>query len=73
MPFAAATNFDATPHVWAFLDSSFWTDGQQIAVSIRTNEVQNRYGQVFLKAGRSTGVDHSTGNIRYGKPILRTQ
>ena len=67
LPFAEAEIQGVNRDAWKFSYDPGWTDGQQIAVSIRTNEVQNRIGQVFLKAGRSTGVDHSTGNIRYGK------
>ena len=37
-----------------------------MAVSIRTKEVQNRFGQVILKARRSTTVGDN-GNIVYGK------
>ena len=50
---------------WTFDYDPGWTDGQQVSVSIRTRDVQNRYGQVDLKAGRSTKTDGV--NIVYGK------
>ena len=67
LPFAAATIAHATtPWIWNFTYSPTWTHGQQVSVSIRTTEVQNRYGQVALKARRSTRVGDN-GNIVYGK------
>ena len=66
LPFAGATNDALTPHLWSFSYAPGWTAGQQVVVSIRTEDVQNRYGQVALKAGRSTTVGGS-GNIVYGK------
>ena len=66
LPFAAATNDALTPHLWSFSYAPGWTAGDQVAVSIRNEEVQNRYGQVYLKARRSTTVG-GDGNIVYGK------
>ena len=67
LPFAKATNVHASlPHRWIFDYAPGWTAGQQVVVSIRTVEVQNRYGQVALKAGRSTSTD-GDNNIVYGK------
>ena len=67
LPFAGATNDALTPHQWTFSYAPGWTDGQQVSVSIRTTyEVQNRYGQVLLKARRSTSTN-SEGNLVYGK------
>ena len=67
LPFAAATNLNTVPHIWTFNYDPGWTDGQQVLVSIRTTyEVQNRYGQVLLKARRSTTVS-GEGNLVYGK------
>ena len=67
LPFAKATNDALTPSLWSFNYDPGWTDGQQVLVSIRTTyEVQNRYGQVLLKARRSTTVD-GEGNLVYGK------
>ena len=69
LPFAGATNPHASlPNVWNFTyaPNPAWTDRQQLLVSIRTKEVQNRFGQVALKAGRSTRTDGSN-NIVYGK------
>ena len=68
LPFAAATIAHATtPWIWNFTYSPTWTHGQQVSVSIRTTyEVQNRYGQVALKAIRTTRVGDN-GNIVYGK------
>ena len=43
-----------------------WAAGHQVLVSIRTKDVQNRFGQVILKARRSTTVGDN-GNIVYGK------
>ena len=74
LPFAEATNVHASfPHRWIFDYAPGWTAGQQVSVSIRTKEVQNRYGQVALKAGRSTSTDgktHSTyarGSSKFGQ------
>ena len=47
LPFAGATNDALTPHHWTFSYAPGWTAEQQVAVSIRTKEVQNRYGQVL--------------------------
>ena len=66
LPFAGATNDALTPHLWSFSYEPGWTAGQQVSVSIRTKDVQNRYGQVLLKARRSTTVGDN-GNIVYGK------
>ena len=67
LPFAEATNVHATfPHRWIFDYAPGWTAGQQVVVSIRTKEVQNRYGQVALKARRTTRTD-GNNNIIYGK------
>ena len=67
LPFAEATNVHASlPHRWIFDYAPGWTAGQQVVVSIRTEEVQNRFGQVALKAGRSTRTD-GDNNIVYGK------
>ena len=67
LPFAEATNVHASfPYRWIFDYAPGWTAGQQVVVSIRTKEVQNRFGQVALKAGRSTRTD-GNNNIVYGK------
>ena len=67
LPFAEATNVHASlPHRWIFDYAPGWTAGQQVVVSIRNEEVQNRFGQVALKAGRSTSTD-GDNNIVYGK------
>ena len=52
--------------IFDFSHNPGWTDGQQVSVSIRTKEVQNRYGQVLLKQRISTTLD-GDGNIVYGK------
>ncbi len=65
LPFAKATNDALTPNLWSFNYDPGWTDGQQVLVSIRTEEVQNRYGQVDLKAIRTTKTDGV--NLVYGK------
>ena len=65
LPFAGATNDALTPHLWSFSYEPGWTAGDQVVVSIRNEEVQNRYGLVALKARRSTTTD---GNkVVYGK------
>ena len=69
LPFANAEFTHANlPYSWKFtgVPSTAWAAGDQVLVSIRTREVQNRFGQVELKAGRSTTVG-SDGNIVYGK------
>ena len=70
LPFAEATNVHASlPHRWIFDYAPGWTAGQQVVVSIRTTyEVQNRFGQVALKAGRSTSTStDGDNNIVYLK------
>ena len=67
LPFANANIVHAaTPWLWDFSYDPGWNVGDQVLVSIRTRDVQNRYGQVLLKARRSTTVD-GEGNIVYGK------
>ena len=51
---------------WQFSYDPGWTGGEQVSVSIVSDEVQNRYGQVDLKAKRSTRT-HGDNNIVYGK------
>ena len=76
LPFTDAPAIHAnTPWIRQFTYDPNWTDGQQVVVSIRTDEVQNRLGQtsgeeeragqVKFKVRRSTSV--SGGNIVYGK------
>ena len=68
LPFANAEFTHANlPYSWKFtgVPSTAWAAGDQVLVSIRTKEVQNRFGQVILKAGRSTTVGDN-GNIVYG-------
>ena len=75
LPFADATNLPGSSHQWAFSHVPGWTAGDQVLVSIRTDEVQKRVGQtageeerageVKFKSRRSTSV--SGGNIVYGK------
>ena len=68
LPFADATPVHATtPYRLKFTSyDPNWAAGGQLLVSIRTEDVQNRYGQVILKARRSTTVGDN-GNIVYGK------
>ena len=67
LPFANANIVHAaTPWLWDFSYDPGWNVGDQVLVSIRTKDVQNRYGLVYLKARRSTTVDRE-GNIVYGK------
>ena len=76
LPFADATNKATSPHRWTFTHDPNWTDGQQVLVSIRTDEVQNRVGQtageeerageVRFKSRRSTQTDRAN-TILYGK------
>ena len=68
LPFADATPVHATtPYRLKFTSyDPNWAAGDQLLVSIRTEDVQNRYGQVILKARRSTTVGDN-GNIVYGK------
>ena len=75
LPFADATNKATSPHRWTFSHAPGWTAGDQVLVSIRNDEVQNRVGQtageeerageVRFKVRRHTSV--SGGNIVYGK------
>ena len=66
LPFPNAPVHNAIPHKWGFDYDPGWTGEEQVLVSIRTKDVQNRYGQVYLKARRSTTVG-GDGNIVYGK------
>ena len=66
LPFADATHSNVFPTTWVFSHDPNWTDGQQVVVSIRNDEVQNRIGRVNFKSRRSTQTDGS-GNIVYGK------
>ena len=65
LPFADATYNELTPSVWGFTHAAGWADGDQVLVSIRNDEVQNRIGEVKFKARRHTLK--SPGNIVYGK------
>ena len=64
LPFADATSL--LPGQWNFSYIPGWTAGEQVVVSIRNDEVQNRIGKVDFKARRHT-VRVSGGNIVYGK------
>ena len=67
LPFPDAPVHNAIPHKWEFDYDPGWTGEEQVLLSIRTtDEVQNRYGQVLLKARRSTSLD-GDNNIVYGK------
>ena len=66
LPFADATNLPGSSHQWAFSHVPGWTAGDQVLVSIRNDEVQNRMGQVKFKSRRYTSQD-SSNNIVYGK------
>ena len=67
LPFADAQIAHATtPWVWQFTYAPGWTAGDQVSVSIRNDEVQNRIGEVKFKARRHT-IRTSGGNIVYGK------
>ena len=62
LPFANATNDATSRRRWTFSHDPGWAAGQQVVVSIRTEDVQNRYGQVALKAGRSTSTSKDGDN-----------
>ena len=77
LPFADAQLAHATtPWVWQFTHAPGWSAGDQVLVSIRNDEVQNRVGQtagegerageVRFKSRRYTSQDNSN-NIVYGK------
>ena len=77
LPFADAQLAHATtPWVWQFTHAPGWSAGDQVLVSIRNDEVQNRVGQtageeerageVRFKSRRSTGA-FGGNNIVYGK------
>ena len=69
LPFSTATHpqvgTDTLANAFEFSHTPGWADGQQVVVSIRTEDVQNRYGLVALSARRSTKSDGN--NIVYGK------
>ena len=52
LPFADATNKATSPHRWTFSHAPGWSAGDQVLVSIRNDEVQNRVGQT---AGKRSG------------------
>ncbi len=64
LPFADATSL--LPGQWNFSYIPGWAAGDQVLVSIRNDEVQNRMAKVDFKARRHT-VRVSGGNIVYGK------
>ena len=66
LPFANATYNTSMPEAWTFNHDPLWTAGDQVVVSIRTKELQNRIGRVKFKSRRSTSTD-SNDNIVYGK------
>ena len=67
LPFPDASLVHAsTPWALEFSHDPVWNVGDQVSVSIRTRDVQNRYGQVYLNARRSTTVG-GDNNIVYGK------
>ena len=67
LPFANAQIAHAsTPWIWQFSYVPGWTAGDQVVVSIRNDEMQNRIGEVKFKARRHT-IRTSGGNIVYGK------
>ena len=69
LPFAnAELTAPSLPWSWKIsgVPSAAWAAGDQVLVSIRTTDVQNRFGQVELKAGRSTTTD-GANNLVYGK------
>ena len=67
LPFADAQLAHATtPWVWQFTHAPGWSAGDQVLVSISTDEVQNRIGKVDFSSRRYTSQD-SSNNIVYGK------
>ena len=76
LPFADATQDSTNPEQWDFSHNPGWSAGDQVVVSIRNDEVQNRVGQtageeerageVKFKSRRYTSQDISN-NIVYGK------
>ena len=76
LPFADATQGSVNLHAWTFSYIPGWTAGDQVLLSIRNDEVQNRVGQtagererageVRFKSIRYTSQDISN-NIVYGK------
>ena len=67
LPFADATHpHSSTPWIWEWTHAPSWTAGDQVVVSIRTKELQNRIGRVKFRSRRSTSLD-SNDNIVYGK------
>ena len=66
LPFANATYNTSMPEAWTFNYDPGWTAGDQVVVSSRTKELQNRIGQVKFRSRRSTSLD-SNDNIVYGK------
>ena len=69
LPFAEATLGPATlgPGAWNFGYIPGWSAGDQVVVSIRNDEVQNRIGKVDFKARRHTLRTDASKNIVYGK------
>ena len=76
LPFEGATQQVSTPWGWSFTHVPNWAAGDQVVVSIRTGDVQNRVGQtageeerageVRFKSRRNTQTDRAN-TILYGK------
>ena len=66
LPFPSEPVHIGTPWIWQFNHDPGWSAGDQVLVSIRNDEVQNRIGRVNFRSRRSTSLD-SNGNIVYGK------
>ena len=65
LPFADASH--VSDNSWAFSHDPLWTAGDQVLLSIRNEELQNRIGQVKFKSRRNARVDQDTGETVYGK------
>ena len=66
LPFPSEPVHIGTPWIWQFNHDPGWSAGDQVLVSIRNDEVQNRIGRVNFKSRRSTKTD-GANNIIYGK------
>ena len=71
-PLRKATNVHASlPYRWIFDYAPGWTAGQQVVVSIRTKDVQNRVGRVVFQGERR--VSRREGPPRFKGVAVRLQ
>ena len=64
LPFADAEDNPSIPQAWLFRHDPGWSAGDQAKVSIRTGDVQNRFGRVYFQSKLGYyGKNHYAYNI----------